>query len=108
VAGECINEDVALASFHVLMGVVAPDACGLLDGFHALAVHDGGTGMGILPDPATFSCTQLAPEMSPEARATKLSKVVIHRLPRREVGGQVTPGTAGAQQIEERIEDGAQ
>jgi hypothetical protein len=61
--------------------------------------------MGILPYPATFSCSQLAPELGPEARATKPAKVIIDCLPRREVSGQIAPGTAGAQEIEERIED---
>lgn len=102
------DEDVVLAPFHVLMDVKPTDACGLLDGLHALAAHDGGTGMGILAHPATFSCSQLAPEMGPEARATKLPKVIVHRLPRWEVGGQIAPGTAGTQKIEERTENAAQ
>jgi hypothetical protein len=105
---ERVDEDVALAPFHVLVGVKPTGACGLLDGLHALAVHDGGAWMGILAQPATFSCSQLALEMSPEARATKLPKVIVHRLPGRKGGGQIAPGTAGTQQIEERIEDAAQ
>jgi hypothetical protein len=39
---------------------------------------------------------------------TEASKVVEDGLPRREIGWQIAPGAAGAQNVEDRIENGTQ
>jgi hypothetical protein len=47
-------------------------------------------------------------EQAPVAVEAKLPEVVEDRRPRREVGGQIAPGAAGAQDVEDSVEDAAQ
>src|SRR5262249_41428532 len=40
--------------------------------------------------------------------AAELPEMVVHRLPGREIGGEIVPWTAGAQHLEDGVEDAAQ
>ena len=102
-----IDEQMPLASFDTLVSVKTTDAGGLLDGLHRLGIHDGRARMRLPPHAPTFSVPQPTPEMRPEASATKLSEVIVDRLPRRKITGQIAPGAARAQEIKQGIEDGA-
>jgi hypothetical protein len=64
--------------------------------------------MRILPHAPTFGVSQLSPEVRPEARATKLPQVVVNRLPRWNIAWEIAPGTPRAQEVEDRVEDGAE
>jgi hypothetical protein len=75
-----VDEEMPLASLHAFMGVVPADVGRLLDGFHRLGIHDGGAGMRIFANPPTFSLPQPPPEVGPEARAAKLSEVIVNGL----------------------------
>jgi hypothetical protein len=99
---------VSFPALHTFVGVVAPNAGGLLDGLHTLAVHDGGTGMGIFAYPATLSFVRRSPEPCPQAGATELLEVIVHRLPWRKTAWQIAPRAAGPQQIEQGVEHGSQ
>ena len=55
----------------------------------------------------TFGLMQFPPEMHPQARATKLSEMIIDRLPWRKIAGEIPLGTPRAQEVKERVEDEA-
>src|SRR5579859_1110379 len=44
----------------------------------------------------------------PDAFQAELAKMIEHRLPGREVGGEVTPGAAGTQDVEDGVQDAPQ
>ena len=64
--------------------------------------------MRVLPLASTFGLPQLPEEVRPEAGATKLPEVIVDGLPGREIARQIAPGITCAQEIEKRVEDGAQ
>jgi hypothetical protein len=98
---------MTLASFDTLVGVKAADRGRLLDRFHTLGIQNGCAGMGILADTLPFSDVQLSPEVGPETGTTKLSEMIVDRLPRRKIARQIPPRTPRAQQIKERVKDAA-
>jgi hypothetical protein len=55
---ERIDEDLALASFHACMRIESADRGGLLNGFDALRIHDGRTGLRVPPEMFAFSRSQ--------------------------------------------------
>jgi len=103
-----IHQEMALATFDPFMRVESADAAGLLDRFHGLGVNDGCARIGVFANASTFGVPQRPPEMRPNACATKLSEVIVGGLPRWEFARQISPRTAGAQEIKDRVEDGAE
>src|SRR5258706_15153863 len=63
--------------------------------------------MGILANSASVGLVQRPIAKSPQARAAKLTPMIIHGLPRRKIAREVAPRAARSEQIKERIEDGA-
>jgi hypothetical protein len=102
-----IDKQMPLPALHALMGVKATDASRLLDGLHTLAVDDGCTGVGVATDALALSTVQRAIQQVPSTLEAKAPEMLEHRLPGREVGGEVPPGAAGAQHVEDSIEDAA-
>src|SRR5215472_13895992 len=82
-----------LAALHTLVGIGAAAMRRLFDRLDRLRIHDRRARVGIFSHPPTFSVPQPPPEVDPQARTTKLSEVIIHRLPGREIARQVAPGT---------------
>jgi hypothetical protein len=73
---------------------------------HGWRIHDRRTWMGIPADPSTLSLMQRPVKERPEAGAAKLTPMILHRLPWREIAGQIAPGTTGTKQIKKSVEDG--
>src|SRR5260221_9715297 len=106
-----IDQQMSFASLHTCVRVVAANVGRLLDGLHTLAVHDGGTWVGVATDALTLCSMQRGTEQMPETLEAEAPELVEHRLPRREVGREVAPrhpGTAGAQHVEDGVEDATQ
>jgi hypothetical protein len=64
--------------------------------------------MRILANASPFGVVEFPIEVDPQTRAAELTKVMVHRLPRRKMGRQIAPWAAGAHQIKERIKDAPQ
>src|SRR5258708_7233116 len=79
--------------------VVAANVGRLLDGLHTLAVHDGGTRVRVTAHPLALGAMQSRIQQVPCAAQAEAPEMVVHRLPRWEVGWQITPGTARAQHV---------
>jgi hypothetical protein len=97
-----IHQKTAFATCDTFVGVVATDTAGLFDGFHRLGVHNGRAWMWIPADPPVLGLPQRPVEKGPKARAAKLTPMIVHGLPRREIAGQIAPGAARTQQIPAR------
>jgi hypothetical protein len=91
-----IDQQMPFTPRHTLVRVVAANACRFLDGLHALAVQDGRTRVRMAADALTFGSMQGGIEEMPDALEAKAPDMIRHRLPRREVGGQIPPRAAGA------------
>src|SRR5215469_2593389 len=98
---------MALPALDAFVGVEAADAGRFLDCLHALAVHDRGARIGMATQPLQLGTMQGIVEKMPDASHPEAPKVIKDRLPRREVGREVAPGAARAQDIENRIQDAA-
>ncbi len=103
-----INQQVPLTALDVFMGIKAADPSRLLDGLDALRVHDGGAGMRVPSLPFTFGPVQCSQQERPGPFEAQAPKVIEDGLPWRKIGWQVAPRAAGAQHVEDRVEDGAQ
>ena len=73
---ERIDEDMALASFHACMRIESAEPGGLLNGFDALRIHDGRTGLRVPPDPFAFSRSQGRQQTKPGAFEAQVAKMV--------------------------------
>jgi hypothetical protein len=99
---------MAFAPFDTFVGIVSADATRLLNGFHTLCVHNGRARIRIPTDAPALGLPQRPVDKGPKTCAAKLAMMIIDRLPRREIAGEVAPRTAGTQQVKERIEHGAE
>jgi hypothetical protein len=62
----------------------------------------------VATDTLPLCVMQGATQQVPEPLEAETAKIVEHRLPGREVAGQVAPGTAGAHEVEDGVQDTAQ
>src|SRR5690349_819221 len=99
------TKQVALASLDAFVRVVATDVRRLLDGLHALTVHDGGARVGVAADSLPLGAMQGGIEQMPLTLQTKPAEMVEDCLPRWVVARQVAPGTAGAHEVEDGVEN---
>jgi hypothetical protein len=73
---EHIDEDMALASFHAWMRIESADRGGLLNGFDALRIQDGRTGLRVPPEVFAFSRSQGRQQTKPGAFEAQVAKMV--------------------------------
>ncbi len=102
-----VDEQMPLAALDLLAAVVAAHAAnaGRLDG---LAVDDASAGLGIAAQAHPQPLPQHQMDPLPGAVEAPLSKVMVDRLPRRQVAGQQAPGPARPDDIEDGVENRAQ
>src|ERR1035437_7102481 len=91
-----------LAPLDLLPSVVAP-LTPLVGHLDALAVHDAGTGLRILPRSLAPRPPQEVMDTLPGAAPPPLPEVPIHRLPGRQVMGQQPPGTTRPKHLADRV-----
>ena len=97
---------MSFAPLDALVSIVATDPSGLLDRLDTLSIHDGCTRLCIPAYPLALSISQGSKKAKPDAFEAQAPKMVEHGLPGREVARQVAPRAAGAQDVEDRVEDG--
>jgi hypothetical protein len=73
-----------------------------------VCVHDGGARVRVATDALALGAVQGHIQQVPGALEAKAPEVVKHRLPRREVAREIAPGAAGAQDVEDSVQDAAQ
>ncbi len=99
-----VHQDVALAAFDLFGAVKArvPSSIGRFDG---LRVDNRGAGLAgvAFEDPEVPA--QGIVEPLPGAISSPAPKVVIDEAPRRQIIGDKPPGTAGPQDIQDRVDD---
>ena len=103
-----IDQQMPFPTFHLLVRVISADAGGFLDGLHALAIQDGRARLGMATHALPLCPMQRCVEPMPPTVKAEPPEMVEHRLRRREVAGEVAPGAAGAQHVEDGIKDAAQ
>jgi hypothetical protein len=97
---------VALSSVHSLVRIEATNAA-LFSCFHRLAVHDDDCGIWLSTRCQASQRLECTVQQRPNTRHTPASEVAVYRRPGREVVGKLTPLATGAEQIDDRVEDGA-
>jgi hypothetical protein len=73
---ERIDWDMTLASFHECMRIESADRGGLLNGFDALRIQDGRTGLRVPPEVFAFSRSQGRQQTKPGAFEAQVAKMV--------------------------------
>jgi hypothetical protein len=104
---EDINQDVALSSFHSLVPIEATNAA-LFSCLYRLAVHDDDCGIWLSTRCQASQRIECTVQQRPNTRHTPASDVAVCGRPGREVVGKLTPLATGAEQIDDRVEDGAE
>ena len=99
----CIDQGMSFAAFHLLAGVEAAWAAAFR-GLHRLAVNHGGRWTGFAADTLAVEHDQLVAQTLPQTFVAKADEPAIGRLMRREMLGQLPPGTTAAQDIENRVQ----
>jgi hypothetical protein len=102
-----VDQQVSLAALDELAAVIAADAPRFLDRLDALAVHDGRARIGMSSDALALGAVQGRIERVQGVLAAELPEMVVHRLPGREIRGELAPRAAGAQHVEDGVEDTA-
>src|SRR5262249_14217080 len=105
---QCIDEEMALPAFDELAAVIAADAARFLDGLHALAVHNRRARVRMAAGALTFCTVQGRIDRVQSVLAAESPEMVIHGLPGGKILGEIAPGAAGAQHVEDGVEDAAQ
>ena len=77
-------------------------------GLDRLAVDDSGAGLGITAEVHAEPFAQRRVDPLPGPIQAPFPEIVVDRLPRRPLLGQEAPSAAGAQLIEDRVEERAQ
>jgi hypothetical protein len=98
---------MTFAPLHALVGVMAADACRFFDGLHTLAVHYRRTRFRVAAYALALRAMEGRIEQVPDAFEAEAPEMVEHRLPGREIGREIAPRAAGAQDIEDSVEDTA-
>jgi hypothetical protein len=91
-------------AFDLFATVVALDEARFLRGFHALAIHDRRRGLGITPSPPADRASQGLMDPLPDPLQAPPAECRIHRWPRRILAREIAPGTAGAQHVEDGVD----
>src|SRR5918911_2081699 len=92
-------------AFDLFASIVAFDTASLFRGFHTLTVHDRRRGVGVASRPEAHRAAQRLMDALPHPMQTPLAKGRIGRLPWWILAWQIPPGTAGAQDVEERVDE---
>src|SRR5918998_6284581 len=96
------------APLHVLMAVIAADRSRFLDGLHTMGVYDRCRRLRIPAHTLPLRCPERSEDAVPHTTQAKAAEVVVDCLPRREVTREVAPRASRPEQVEDRVEDGAQ
>ncbi len=104
----CIEQQKAFAPLHILVGVVPTDAGRLLDSLHTLTVHGGDAQIRTVAYAPVFGAMHCSVEQMPDPTEAKATKVVEHRLPGREILGEIAPSAAATHDVEDGVENAAQ
>src|SRR5215208_1057343 len=102
-----VDQNVALAAVDLLAGVIASGAAGF-GGPHALAVDDASGRRGLPAGLLARRHDQLGVQYLPGSVLPPAPEIAEHRALGRQLLGQEVPGAAGAQQIEDGVQDLAQ
>src|SRR5262245_49581962 len=92
-------------ALHLLAPVVTFDAPGFFRRLHTLAIHDRCRGVGMASRSQADRAAQRLVDALPHALQAPLAEGRIGRLPWRILARQIPPGTAGAQDVEERVDE---
>jgi hypothetical protein len=102
------DQEELLPAVHLLVGVVAAAASGLLYRLHPWTVHDGGTWLGVATNARPLSATHGRTQQMPEPSEVEATEMVEHGLPGRVVGRKTSPGIPGPYDIEDGVDDASQ
>ena len=102
-----VDQNVALAAVDLLAGVIASGPAGF-GGPHALAVDDASGRRGLPAGLLARRHDQLGVQYLPGSILPPAPEIAEHRALGRQLLGQEVPGAAGAQQIEDGVQDLAQ
>jgi hypothetical protein len=102
-----VDEHVPLAALHLLAAVEAAQAADSRR-FDRLAVNAASAGLWIAPQLDAQPLAQNGVQPLPRPIQTPLPEIVVHGLPSRQILRKEAPGAAGAQHVEDGVEDGAQ
>ena len=106
---EGIDPDVALAACDFLAGIDALAGRGhVRGGLHALRVQHAGGWLAVAAFGLSHQAPQEAIELVEDAFLLPGGEVAVDRFPWREVVWQVTPGNAGAVDVEDGVHEAAQ
>jgi hypothetical protein len=103
---EGVGHDVTFPPVDPFPGVIA--ATGTPDGVRALdrlGVHDPGRDHRVATVSVAQLLTQRVVDAVHGAVVAPALEIPVHRLPRRQVVGQLPPRAAGAQHVEDRVDD---
>src|SRR5882724_629978 len=92
-------------AFDLFAPVIALDAARFFRSFHTLAVHDRRRGFGITSSLQADAPSQGLVNPLPDTLQAPAAERRIGGLPGRILPGQIAPGTAGAQDIEDRVNE---
>src|SRR5262245_45785102 len=93
-----------LPALDLFTPVIALDMTRFFRGFHTLAIHDRRRGLGITPSPPADTTSQGLVDSRPDPVQAPPAERRIHRLPGRILARQIAPGTAGAQHVEDGVD----
>ena len=96
------------APFNVLMAVISADRSRFLYSLHTLGVYDRCRRLRILAHALPLGCPECSEDAVPHTTQAEAAEVIVDRLLRREVTREVAPRASRPEQVEDRVEDGAQ
>ena len=103
---QSIHQQMTFAAFDLLGGVITHRAA-VTGGFDALTVQDGGGGPAAVVVAAADQHAQGVMNHGPLVMGDPLAEEVINRFPVGKIGGQITPGTAAFDQIQDGVNETA-
>jgi hypothetical protein len=102
---ERVHQHMAFPPLDLFASVIAFDATGFFRGLDTLAVHDRRRGVGVAARPEAHRAAQRLVDALPHPAQAPLAKGRIGRLPWRILAREIAPGTAGAQDVEQRVDE---
>lgn len=103
-----IQEDIPFPPFDVFVDIVTTDPRRLLDRFHALGIHTGGTWVRMPSLSFAFSPVQRPQQERPGPFEEQPPEMVKDGLARREIGREIAPRTTSTPDVKDRVENGSQ
>jgi hypothetical protein len=94
-----------LPALDLLAPVIARDRPGFFWSFHPLAVHNRRRGLGMTPSSHANRAAQRLVDPRPAPVQAPLAARRLGRWPGRILTREIAPGTAGAQHVEERVDE---